>query len=250
MKYYVIFVILLALTFRVNADTILKKKTVASNGGIIVEDVVMPDQPNSFVRMDASGSLIPTTTNATLGTPSNQWANGFFGTISGDGSAISNAAKRAIPEPIDWDAGAGGASIVISGNFSTFEMTDANEKDVVGDFHIQSTIDLSTVNPALKVCFVTIGAGSSNANVRLKLEVTYIAVGELTTKTIDETLLITKAVINTVHQMHVVTFTLDRTKMALDDSVSFRLVRLGNDAADIFTGRIGIIEHAELAVVR
>ncbi len=162
----------------------------------------------------------------------------------------SEDVARNIPEPIDWDAGTGNPSTVTSGDFSVFELRDGVIDGVLGDYRIQSTVDLSTVNPTLTICFVPTVTGAGNANVRFQLTMRYVTVGELTTKTADEILLETVAVIDTADEMHIVTFTLDRTKMAANDTTSFDLVRLGGDAADTYTGRIGIIEHADLEIVR
>lgn len=97
-----------------------------------------------------------------------------------------------------------------------------------------------TVNPTITIPFVITQVGAANANIRMQLTMRYIAVGELTTKAADETLLQTVAVINTLNQMHSMTFTLNAALMAAGDVMNFLLERLGSDGADTFTGRIGV----------
>lgn len=96
------------------------------------------------------------------------------------------------------------------------------------------------MNPTITIPFVITVVGAANANVRMQLTIRYIAVGELTSKAADETLLQTVAVINTLNQMHSMTFTLNAALIAADDVINFDLQRLGSDATDTFTGRIGI----------
>jgi hypothetical protein len=97
-----------------------------------------------------------------------------------------------------------------------------------------------TVNPTITIPFVVTVVGAASANVRMRLTMRYIAVGELTSKAADETLLQTVAVTNTLNIVGSMTFTLNASLMAAGDVLNFHLERLGTDAADTFTGRIGI----------
>lgn len=100
------------------------------------------------------------------------------------------------------------------------------------------------VDPIVQIPFVVVLAGAASANVRMRLTCRYIAVGELTSKAADETLLQTVAVVNTLNRMHLMTFTLDSALMAAGDVLNLHLQRLGTDALDTFTGRIGIDQTA------
>lgn len=97
-----------------------------------------------------------------------------------------------------------------------------------------------TVNPVIQIPFVVTVVGAASANVQMRLTMRYIATGELTTKAADETLLQTVAVTNTLNIMNTMTFTLNAALIAAGDVMNFHLERLGSDAADTFTGRIGI----------
>jgi hypothetical protein len=130
---------------------------------------------------------------------------------------------------------------VFSNQIPTFELPDGSTKGVVGDLETPRNIDL-TVDPQIQFQFVVLVTGAADANVRMSLTVRNIAVGELTTKAADQTLLQTVAVINTANRVHLMTFTLDRTLIAAGDRLSYHLERLGTDGADTFTGTIGIME--------
>lgn len=129
-------------------------------------------------------------------------------------------------------------------------MRDGQTDGVASSFLVPRNMDL-TVDPILQVPFVvTQAGGGGNGNVRMRLTVRYIAVGELTTKAADETLLQTVAVINTLNQMHLMTFTLDSALMAAGDVINLHLERLGTDVLDTYTGRIGIVEHGRFDFTR
>lgn len=157
---------------------------------------------------------------------------------------------KVIPHTVKWESGSGGPSVVQSGDLLVFKLPDGNIVGVKGDYPLDSTVDLSSTNPALRVPFVVVTAGTGNANIRMRLSVRYIDVTELSTKTLDETLEQTVAVINTVAQLHEFTFTLDKTLIVAEDLISFFLERVGTDAADTFTGEIGVVEHSSFEIVR
>ncbi len=118
-----------------------------------------------------------------------------------------------------------------------FELPNNKTKGIDGDFRILSGITL-TVDPLLTFSFVVSKTGAGAANVRLQVEARYVAVGEQIDKAVDETILITKAVVDVLEEEHQVAFSLDRTLMAASDRVVLNLTRLGSDGLDTYTGDI------------
>lgn len=147
---------------------------------------------------------------------------------------------------IDWDGDATGPTEVIVGDMLTIELPDAAVKGVVSDHIVSSTIDLNT-DPVLTVRFVVTTTGAESQNVVLRLTTRYIAASsELVTKAADEVLTNTVFVLNIANQLHTTNFTLSKALIAVSDSVTFGLQRLGTDASDLFTGNIGIEEHSRV----
>lgn len=148
-----------------------------------------------------------------------------------------------LSEPMDWDAVAGGESPaeVELGDMVSFEFRDGFEESTTGNMQVPLAIDL-TINPVLVIQFGVTKAGDASQAVQLRLNIKYIAEGELATKANDESLLHTVDITNTLEAIHTEEFTLDRTKIAVNDRISFRLTRLDNADPDTFTGDIAIIE--------
>ena len=138
---------------------------------------------------------------------------------------------------------------VTLGNMPVFSLENGATMGVVGHTGLPDDIDLSTDNPIVHMAFA-ISATGGGSNVRFSLEMKYIAVGELVTKAPDETLLLTKAVINTINELHTVMFTLDRTKIEATDHIEFHLERLGSAGPDTFTGAVGVMEAITLKYTR
>nr|NIM21277.1 hypothetical protein [Candidatus Latescibacterota bacterium]NIO77481.1 hypothetical protein [Candidatus Latescibacterota bacterium] len=78
-----------------------------------------------------------------------------------------------------------------------------------------------------------------------RLNVKYIATGELSTKANDETLDQTVAVTDTLDSRQQMTYTLDKSLISSGDYVSLRLERIHSDPADTYSGNIGIAEIGE-----
>lgn len=130
---------------------------------------------------------------------------------------------------------------VIQSNILVFELSDSLTSGVIASIKLPKGLNLN-VNPVVNYAFTITLAGSGNANVRLQLEATYIADTELTSIAVAETFLVTVPVVNQLRRLHQITFTLDRTLIAANDRVRLHLSRLGGDAADTYTGDIGILE--------
>ncbi len=132
------------------------------------------------------------------------------------------------------------------GEMGVWLLPDAATVGVISHFDIPQDIDLTTVDPVAHYGFGIETIGSSGTDVRFRLEVRYIAVGEQIDKSVDETILITKTVVNVVDEFHSVAFTLDRTAMAAGDHIELHLERLGNDGADDLDGGIvGIMQDVQ-----
>jgi len=111
------------------------------------------------------------------------------------------------------------------------------------EFPLSANLD---VNPILPVKYFISTTGGVALGVQLQLEARYITTSELVTKAVDETILSTLAVTNTLNRMDVVNFTLNRALISPGDTISFALTRLTADVADTFTGRIAIIIDGKL----
>ncbi len=133
-------------------------------------------------------------------------------------------------------------SEVQSGYFRCFELvgTGASIKEVIADMNLDREVLLGSVNPVVQVFAIVTTTGGGDGDAKLTLNVRYIATGESATKTVDETLSVTKTITNTLDLTYDFTFTLDRTKMAASDKVSMELGRNPADAADTYSGHLGI----------
>jgi len=125
-------------------------------------------------------------------------------------------------------------------------LPDAATVGVISHFDIPRDIDLTTVDPVAHYGFGIETIGASGTDVRLSLEVRYIATGEQIDKALDETILVTKTVVNVIDELHAVAFTLDRTAMFAGDHIELHLERIGNDGADDLDGGIiGIMQDIQ-----
>lgn len=146
---------------------------------------------------------------------------------------------------IDWDPNKTASPVERQiGNVLCFEMKKSQTKAVIGSDVMPFTINLAQ-NPTLRVPFTILNTGTAG-NVRFKLEATYIAVGEQTDKTPDETIIKSKAIVNTLEEQHEEIFTLDKTKIEVNDFISLNLIREGPDPADTFGGDIGILKRGQI----
>ena len=145
-------------------------------------------------------------------------------------------------ENLEWKADDDTSpSEVVTGEVTAFELPDGATKGVTASFVMPVNSSLSAISPIVLVAFVVLDT-DANANVRFQLDVQYIAVGELTTKVTDETILQTEAVISATDEVHEALFTLDRTLIVASDVVVLHLERLGADGADTFQKAIGILQ--------
>jgi len=174
------------------------------------------------------------------GPQGNQGNQGFQGVQGGN----SNTS-----EPVGWseDSG-GGANEIYSNEVIVWELRDNVTDGVSLSILIPNGMSLA-VNPVISIPFV-VTVAAANGNVRMSLTMRYIAVGELTTKAADETLLQTVAVVGTLNRMHLMTFTLNAALMAAGDVLNFHLQRLGADALDTYSGRIGIVDNSRFDFTR
>ena len=168
--------------------------------------------------------------------------NVVLDTATGDQIATDDQIGVNISEQVDWDADTPTSPTTIqSGDLFGFELINSVTRSVVSNFEVPKNSDLG-VDPVIVVHFFVSSTGGADANVRLQIGAKYIGVGELTTKAYDETLAQTVAVVNTLGRIHEATFTLDGALMSAGDRITLLLSRLGGDAADTFTGDIGIAE--------
>jgi hypothetical protein len=204
-----------------------------------------PQGPQGFQGPQGTGAQGPQGPQGLTGPQGQQGPQGVAGPQGPQGFQGSQGpqAQAAVSEPMKFRADpATDPSLVFSNLVPTFELPDAVTTGTVSDLETPRNIDLTTVDPIVRIQFVVSLAGAADADVRLRLTVRNIAVSELTTKAADQTILSTVAVVNTVNRVHETTFTVDRTLIAAGDRLSYHLERLGTDGADTFTGRIGIME--------
>lgn len=110
--------------------------------------------------------------------------------------------------------------------------------------HIHDGVDLSTVNPILRIAWIgTAAAVLNNETVRLQLEIRYRAMGEDFSGAYDETLIQDIDLPLAVANLHGMTdFTLDRSKIADGDGFSVRTLRVGTHGNDDYLSQFGIHE--------
>lgn len=146
--------------------------------------------------------------------------------------------ERSVTISCQPDAGSPGEDFI--GDMPIFILAAGSTKGYICHFNPPVGIDLSTTDP---VCMFPMGiftTGAGTPNIRLRVETRYIAAGELITKTLDETLLLTHGVTNTQDILSITpTFTLDRTAMAITDHFEIHLERLGSDGLDTYLGDMG-----------
>lgn len=114
--------------------------------------------------------------------------------------------------------------------------------------HIRPAVDLSSVNPKIECHFIAAAtaAGVGTETARFQLEIRYRADGEGLDGAYDETLTIDIDLPTGVAFVHFhQDFTLDRTKMAVRDCMTIRIVRLGTHGNDDYDDSVGFAQ-AEL----
>lgn len=134
-----------------------------------------------------------------------------------------------------------GPAEVFNNDVKVVALPDGATKGVVVTLPISGGADLA-INPTLTIGLVITGAGAASANVKIDLDIKYIAPGELTSKADDENLSNIVAITNTIDTVHTTTFTINASLAAAGDIASLNITREGGDAADTFTGEIGIIK--------
>jgi len=134
-------------------------------------------------------------------------------------------------------------SYVYSNEVPTWNLPNNVTRGIVSVFRVPRGFD-GTTDPVVRLDVFTVVLGAATANVRFQLTARYIADTELSTKAADETILQTESIINTLNENNQISFTLDGTLIADNDYVSLHLERLSSDAADTFTGRIGVAREA------
>jgi len=139
---------------------------------------------------------------------------------------------------LEWRADSTGPSKVTTGKIEAFELPDGGSKGVETSFVIPDGNKL-IANPMIHVSIVVFSAGSGNNDVDFDVGAKYIAVGDLTTKTDDETISFAVPMINTVNEMKHMTFELDRSLIGDDDHISLNQVRDGS--VDAFDGSIALL---------
>lgn len=165
------------------------------------------------------------------------------------GFALPALARDPIVFRIDWENTiVPKPSVVSSGNLEVFEFPDGLTRSLSSESQIRDGV-LISANPVLDAQFAVTTNGAGNADVRLQLQITYIAVGELTTKAVDETVLLTCPVIDTFDQLHTCSFQLDKSLVVGGEVAQVVLSRLGGDGADTFTGKVGILKTSRITVM-
>jgi len=160
---------------------------------------------------------------------------------------LSSSGSLASPgKYFDWDRSpASGPPEVQSGDVLTFEFVNTGPiRSMIGAIQYPTGVG-PTVNPVFTIPFAVTSTGAGDADVVFRLHAKYIGSGELTTKADDETLDTTVAVVDTLDRKHEFSITLDKTKIAAADYASFSLERIHTDAADTFTGSVGVFEISE-----
>jgi len=141
-------------------------------------------------------------------------------------------------EPMIWEASDIGpfASDALIGSTWAWLFPKAVSKNIFTQIRASSNVD-NAQGKFLWVEILTTALGAGNADVRLELQCSYLDPGDLAT-TVTQTLFATVAVTNALADITIVTFSLGT--MGGGDGLSFRLRRLIADAADTFTGEVGI----------
>lgn len=159
---------------------------------------------------------------------------------------------RAVSEPvvIVTDTISPAASVNVGTNQMGFEFDNAQDAQAVcGSFRIPRKVSLSAATLTLiHELFISV-VGAAAANVRLQI-ITELwrpgAAGMISTTTTLATVVLAT---NTAGQYTVVSWSLAAllaTPALADDKIFFRILRLGTDGADSFTGKVAIPAEAQL----
>jgi hypothetical protein len=123
-----------------------------------------------------------------------------------------------------------------------YELPDGSTKGVVAVHAPPRGIDTGAgVTVTFRALLAVSSTGAGNANVRMQLQATFVDLGELITRAVDETLLATVAITDTLYELHEVTFAVDATNIHNPGEMEFVLNRLGSDGADTYTGSIAVL---------
>ena len=159
--------------------------------------------------------------------------------VTGLQSASDNASLW-----LSWEEDSSGPTLdVITGEIRGWVLPNTTTTGISTQVVTPKAMDTAT-DPILQIPLWVHMTGAASANVRLRLEARYIANGEQVDKTVDETILQTFPVTNTGDELHLTSFTLTGSLIALSDTINLHLERLGSDAADTFTGQIAIVKSA------
>lgn len=135
-----------------------------------------------------------------------------------------------------------GPAEVTSGDMLTVELPDGSTKAATSHLMVPVKTKLATVNPIINLALAVTANGAGDNNVRLQLDIKYIATGETTTKADDENLVVDVPITDVLDQLHNVAIPLDRTKIAAGDRISILANRLGGAGPDNFTGKVGLMK--------
>ena len=141
----------------------------------------------------------------------------------------------------EWVPDNGGPNEVFISGTDAFVYEIVSGKGVVLNLELPENVDLA-VNPVLEILYAVSATGGAGGTVAFALDAKYVAAGtENLNKVDDEALTSTPTVTNTLSRLHRLTFTLDRTKLAAGDGMTFHLQRTGGT----FDGDIGIFRNAK-----
>ncbi len=160
---------------------------------------------------------------------------------------LSSAGSLASPTKVlDWDRDpSSGPPEVLSGDILVFEFQDGGPiRGVISAINYPFG-SAPVTNPIVVIPFFVTSTGAGDDDAVFRLNVKYIATGELSTKANDETLDQTVAVTDTLDSRQQMTYTLDKSLISSGDYVSLRLERIHSDPADTYSGNIGIAEIGE-----
>lgn len=137
-------------------------------------------------------------------------------------------------------------SVVGSGKLEVFELPDGSTRSLSSESQIRDGVSIS-IDPILDAQLVVTTLGAGDADVDLQLEITYIAVGELTTKAVDETVLVSCPIVNILNLMHTCSFQLDKDLIIGGEVAQVVISRLGG--ADAYTGRVGLLKTSRITII-
>ncbi len=195
--------------------------------------------PHALTHITGGSDVIP-----------NAVASGNAGLLSGADKAKLDGLTSTPPTSADIDFApdaSGPPEVIIFGTDVKVYELDSGD-GVLLNFELPDGIDLTTVDPVVVVNVATSQEddGATNGTVLFQLTTRYVADGELLDKVIDETLTPDGAqptIIDTLTIQQQITFTLDRTKIAVDDVLTFQFENLGGGT---YLGKVGVIRTAKL----